>query len=73
MILDVQFKIKNNPKYLQYIRENSIWYKTLNRHPEFFSLFENKVKEYYKLRPSDRISKALTTIEMLQNIFSTLK
>ena len=73
MILELQFRIKNNPKYLQYIREHSYWYKILNRDPSMFSHFEDKVKEEYKLRTSDRISKALSTIELVQNIVSSLK
>ena len=36
MNLDIQFKIKNNPNYQRYIRENSYWYKILNRTPEAF-------------------------------------
>ena len=73
MILDLQFKIKNNPKYLQYLREHSYWYKILNRNPLMFRAFEEKVKEDYRLRASDRITKALSTIEMVQNIFTSLK
>lgn len=73
MNLDIQFKIKNNPMYRQYLHDNSMWYKILNRNPSMFSFFENKVKEDYKLRTSDRISKVLSTIEMIQNIFSTFK
>ena len=73
MILDLQFKIKNNTKYLQYLREHSYWYKILNRNPLMFRAFEEKVKEDYRLRASDRITKALSTIEMVQNIFTSLK
>lgn len=73
MNLDIQFKIKNNPKYRQYLHEHSMWYKILNRDPSKFGIFEDKVKEEYKLRASDKITKALNTIEMIQNIFSTLK
>jgi len=73
MILDLQFKIKNNPRYIQYLRENSYWYKILNRDPSMFSVFEEKVKDEYRLRVSDRITKALSTIEMIQNVVSTLK
>lgn len=73
MNLDLQFRIKNNPKYLQYLRENSYWYKILNRNPLMFDRFVEKVKEDYKLRTSDKISKALGTIEMFQNIISSLK
>ena len=69
----MQFKIKNNPKYLQYIREHSYWYKILNRDPLMFRAFEDKVKEDYKLRTTDKITKALNTIELVQNIVSSLK
>ena len=73
MSLELQFKIKNNPNYLRYLREHSYWYKELNRNPKNFLLFEEKVKEDYILRPTDRISKALEMIEMAQTIISTLK
>lgn len=73
MNLDIQFKIKNNPRYIQYLRENSIWYKILNRNPLMFGKFEEMVKEEYRMHLSDRITKALSTIEMIQNVFSTFK
>ncbi len=73
MALDIQFQIKNNPNYLRYIRENSIWYKWLNRDASLFPKFEEEVKEKYGMRPGDRITKALETIELLQNIFATFK
>jgi hypothetical protein len=38
-----------------------------------FSAFEEKVREEYKLRTSDKISKALSTIELVQNIVLSLK
>ena len=71
MTLDLQFKIKNNPNYQRYIRENSHWYKLLNRNPALFSNFEEEVKEKYKLRPTDKIEKILETVEMVQAIVST--
>ena len=73
MSLDIQFKIKNNPYYIQYLRENSYWYKILNRTPESFKEFEGKAKEYFSLRPTDKIQKMLQNIEMIQSIVSTLK
>lgn len=73
MSLELQFKIKNDPNYLRYIRENSYWYKLLNRNANLFPKFEEEVKERYGLRTTDRISKALDTIELLQNIFSTFQ
>lgn len=73
MSLELQFKIKNNPNYLRYLRTHSYWYKELNRNPASFTLFEEKVKEEYRLRPTDRISKALEMFEMAQAIISSLK
>lgn len=73
MTLDIQFKIKNNPNYQKYIRENSYWYKILNRNPYSFKNFEEEVKEKYHLRPTDRISRTLDAIEMIQAVVSKLK
>lgn len=73
MTLDIQFKIKNNPYYQRYIRENSIWYKLLTRNPELFRDFEENVKEEYKLRPTDRLEKMFNTIEMIQSVIGSLK
>ena len=73
MSLDLQFKIKNNPNYLRYLRENSWWYKYLNRSDAYFKQFEEEVKTNYKLRPTDRINKALDTFDMIQTLLSTIK
>ena len=72
MTLDTQFKIKSNPLYVKYIHENSNWYKILNRDPLMFKQFVEEVKINYKLRPSDKLEKALSTFEMLSSIMSTL-
>ena len=73
MTLDIQFKLKENPNYIKYIRENSHWYKLLTRNPKLFNQFIDEMKVSYKLRPIDRINNALSMVEMMQNIMSTLK
>lgn len=73
MTLETQYKIRNNPNYQRFLRQNSQWYKYLNRNPASFKAFENTVKEAYSLRLSDRISSAMRTIELLENVFSSLK
>ena len=73
MTLDIQYNLKSNPNYIKYLRENSNWYKILNRNPASFKEFVQEVKQNCKLKPTDRISKTLETIEMLQNILSTIK
>lgn len=71
MDLITQYKLKQNPIYIKYLRENSYWYKHLNRDPNLFTKFEEEVKEKYKLRPIDRISKTLDLIETLETIINT--
>lgn len=73
MSLDIQYRIKNNPNYTKFLRENSHWYKYLNRSGEYFTQFEEEVKTAYKLRPSDRIERVLDTFDMIQTLLSTLK
>ena len=73
MTLEVQFKIKNNPLYIKYLHENSYWYKFLNRNPEMFDEFVNEVRTNYKLRPTDKINKSLSTFEMISSVISALK
>lgn len=73
MNLDTQFKLKSNPNYIRYIRENSYWYKLLTRNPNLFNDMVEEMKVKYKLRPIDKINNALTMIEMVQNVISTMK
>lgn len=73
MSLDIQFKLKSDPNYLKYIRENSIWYKKLNRNPNLFNEFIEEVKTNYKLRPVDRLEKVLNAAQMIQTVISTMK
>ncbi|MGE5456205.1 MAG: YlbE-like family protein [Ignavibacteriales bacterium] len=73
MTLDIQYKIKSNPNYLKYLREKSYWYKILNRNPNLFNTFVEEVKTNYRLRPGDRISRALEYIDMFQTIITSLK
>ncbi len=73
MTLDLQYKIKENEYYLRYLRQNSNWYKLLNRNPANFKIFEEEVKEVYKLTKADKISRTLDTIEMLEKVLSTLR
>jgi hypothetical protein len=73
MSLDIQFKLKQNPLYIKFLRENSYWYKYLNRDPIYFKEFETEMKKVYKLNPSDKISRAIDTFDMLQALISTLK
>ena len=71
MTLETQFKLKSNPLYIKYLHENSHWYKILNREPNMFNKFVEEMKTNYKLRPTDKINKALSTFEMVSAIISS--
>ena len=73
MILDIQFRIRNNKIYKEYLRSHSYWYKILTREPQRIFEFENEVKHFYKLTPVDRINKAMDTLEIIQAFMSALK
>lgn len=73
MSIELQFKLKQNPLYIRFLRENSYWYKYLNRSDDYFKEFEIEMKKVYKLNPSDKISRAIDTFDMIQTLLSTLK
>ena len=72
MTRDIQYKIISNPNYIKYLRENSYWYKELNRNGNFKS-FENEVKINMKLRTIDKVEKVTNTLDFMSKIISTLK
>lgn len=72
MTREIQYKLLNNPNYVRYLRENSYWYKILNRTNDFKS-FENEVKNNYKLRTIDKIEKVTETLDFMGKIISTFK
>ena len=45
-------KFLDNPKMYEYLKQNSIWYKALNRDASLYKEFENKMKEYMTARNS---------------------
>ena len=73
MQVETQIKIKSNPNLYRYLRENSYWYKILNGDASRFKEFEEKAKERYHLRPSDKINRMLETFEILQTMMSSFK
>ena len=52
MNLNLQYKIKQDPTQLRFLRENSYWYKYLNRSELYYKEFINDMKDKYKLKLS---------------------
>ena len=73
MTTEVQLKINSDPRLISFIRENPIWYKKLNRNPDLFKEFTMDMKDKYKIKTSDKITKALNNIRMLQAFIDVLR
>lgn len=73
MIVDTQIKIRNNPYLYQYLRDNSSWYKNLNRNPESIKEMEIEMKKVYKLNLSDKIGDINQKFEMIRTFIDILK
>ena len=73
MDLETQYKIKSDPRLQRFIRENSYWYKYLNRDPYLFKDFYNDMLVKYKLTRKDKLNKVLDNINMIQSFLDVLK
>ena len=73
MTLDIQYRINTSPELKRFLRENSYWYKELNRNPSSFSSLILEMKDKYKLNPSDKINKFINNITLIQNFLDVLK
>ncbi len=73
MTLDLQYKIKQDPIQLQFLREYSYWYKYLNRSDLYYKDFINDMKEKYKLTGIDKLNKMVDSINMFSTFLDVLK
>ena len=65
--------IKSNPPIYSFLRENSSWYKVLNRNPKALKRIEELAKEKYKLRLSDRLEKLSNNMNLISSFMDVLK
>lgn len=73
MSLDLIMKINSDPKQKQFLRENSYWYKYLNRSNIYYKDFINDMKKKYKLTPQDKLNKVINNINMVSTFLEVLK
>ena len=70
MNLYTQYRIRNNANSLRYLRENSNWYKQLNRDPNSYNEFVKEMKVKYKLRTIDKIDNFVDTVDLVTKIIN---
>lgn len=73
MNVETQIKIRNNPYLYRYLRDNSAWYKALNRNPDMIKQMEIEMKNAYKLNLTDKIENIGQRIEMVRTFMDILK
>ena len=73
MVLDLQFRIKNDERLKQFLRENSYYYKYLNRSPSYLKDVIEDMKDKYELKPSDRINKMIDNISLMNSFLEALR
>ncbi len=73
MSLDLILTINSNPIQKQFLRENSYWYKYLNRSNIYYKDFINDMKKKYKLTTQDKINKVINNINMVNTFLDVLK
>ena len=73
MRLDVQYIVKGNPNIYKYLRENSYWYKYLNRNPNLLTEMEKEMKEKYKLTTSDKINNISEKLDLIRTFMNVMK
>ena len=73
MSYDVWYRIDNDINLKKFLRENSYWYKQLNRDSDNFSSFVSDMRVKYKLTTEDRINKMVDSMGMIQSLLDVLK
>ena len=73
MSFDIQYRINNDINLKRFLRENSYWYKELNRNSNSFKYVVEDMKVKYKLTPGDKINRTIDNISMIQSFLDVLK
>ncbi len=72
MQLITQYALKNDEKMHKFLKENSEWYKYLNRSPKNYQDFTKFMKKKYKLNPTDKVSSALDNIDLMASVIQSI-
>lgn len=73
MTYSLQNRINSDINLKKFLRENSYWYKILNRNEKSFPQFVAEMKVRYRLTTSDKINRTIDNISMIQSFLDVLK
>lgn len=72
MKYEIKEKIYSDPNLLRYLRENSNWYKKLNRNEPIENMI-SEMKERFGLRFKDKVDKIGTGIDLINAFMNVTK
>jgi len=67
------YTLKSDPKMHTYLKENSQWYKYLNRSASNYDNFVKAMKKQYRLGVTDKISDTIDNIDLISSVIQTIK
>lgn len=73
MDIETQIIVRSNPNLYRFLREESYWYKYLNRDPNIIYEIEKKMREKYKLTSQDKLEKLSQSISLLNGFMEIMK
>ena len=73
MELNLLYELYKDEKMHKYLRENSEWYKELNRNPNNYQKFIKAMKKKYRLGITDKISDTIDNIDLISTVIQTIK
>ena len=65
-------QIKNNPLVYSFLREDSSYYKELNRGTITIKELEEKAKKHFKQTPEDKLKKISQNIELITTFLDVI-
>lgn len=73
MDIKTQMIVRSNPNLYRFLREESYWYKYLNRNPNYLKDMEQAMKNKYKLTAQDKLEKLNQSMGLIHSLMDVLK
>lgn len=73
MDIKTQIIVRSNPNLYRFLREESYWYKYLNRNPHYLKDMEQAMKNKYKLTAQDKLEKLNQSMGLIHSLMDVLK
>ncbi len=73
MDIKTQIIVRSNPNIYRFLREESYWYKYLNRDPNSIKDLEKAMKAKYKLTTEDKLEKLNQSMNLIHSFMDVLK